>query len=999
MTAGNVPPQAFVAREAEMTRLGRLLAEAAAGRPSTAAVLGEPGVGKSRLLREFSASARASGALVLSGWCVALGVGEIPYAPLIDALRRLVRELGVTSVREQAGSAYADLEHLVADFHGEDGEPGVVRDSQLRVFGAVLRLLDLLGTDRPVVMVLEDLHWADPSTVDLVGYLARAQTDERVLLVFSYRSDLRPRHPLRTAVAELERAHRLERVELSRFTPEELRVFLGTVLGREVNHEVLGRFVEFSEGNAFFAEELVAAGLHSAGPGSDPARRLPVSLRDLVLARFELLSDDAREVMRFAATAGRQVSHRLLATVCELDDRRMGVALRECVDQQLLVTDPADDTYLFRHALLREAVHQELLPGERLRLHAAMAEALTTDVQLSYAEELTVAAELSYHWYEAGLPAQALPAAVRAGATALRLRAFREAERQYRRALELWPRLPDARNDLAVTRAQLLASAADAARWAGHVDHAVEFVRQALVHAETGHRGELLERLGSYLWEAGDSAASRRAYAEAGQLLAELRPSAVTARVLAGTAVADVRGGRYEEGLKLAGEAIEIARAVGARAEEGRALNTLGMALAALGETQPGIDALREAVRIADAADHLEDFYRAYGNLTLAVQGAGRLEESVSIAFEGLAHARRFGLEHARCGGVLANNASVALVQLGRWEQATAVIAEVLLERPVRESLYPRLTLAEIAVARGRFDEAGRLLAEVRAAGRDVDEPGFVGALYAFEAEQSIWRREYGAARAAVACGLRKLQGAEDRIALLRLYALGLRIEADEQVRLSAVRSRRGESDDLAVTVDDFARGARLAGRAGRSPLPDAPALLLQCEAERARFQGHADAARWTEVSRAWEALARPYPAAYARWREAEAAVASRERAAGAEAARAAHRATVELGAGPLRAEIEALARRARLDLAEPAPARPAVPADPFGLTRREREVLAHLVAGETNRRIARMLYITEKTASVHVSNILMKLGVTSRGEAAAVAHRLGIHEELTKEE
>jgi DNA-binding CsgD family transcriptional regulator/tetratricopeptide (TPR) repeat protein len=985
----------FVGREAESALLDRLLVSAAAGHPRAVAVLGEAGVGKSRLLSEFADRARTSGTRVLTGWCVPLGAGEIPYAPLIDALRRLVREVGAEWIRERAGSAYADLAHLVADFTAEDAEPAVERDSQLRVFGAVLRLLDLLGSDRAVVLVLEDLHWADSSTLDLVAYLARVQTDERTLLVCSYRSsDPEPHQALKLVMTELGQSHRIERLELAPFTPAELRKFLATALNSDVNRGLVGDFFVLSDGNAFFAEELVAAGTFRHAEGGD-AQVLPGSLRELVLARFELLGDDAHEVMRVAATAGRRVSHRLLATVCDLDERRLLAALRECVSRHVLVVDPANDTYFFRHALFREAVHQELLPGERLALHASMATALTSDTGLSYAEDLTVAAELSYHWFEARVFEKALPAAVLAGATALRVRAFPEAERQYGRALEVWPRLADTEVETPLTHDQLLAVAAEAARWAGHVDRAVELIERALAQAPSTRRGALRERLGSYLWEAGDSAGSKRAYAEAHRILSAEEPSAVVVRVLAGRAIADVRAGSYESGFRLAGAAVDMAQAIGAKAEEGRALNILGVAQTMLGRTTPGIEALREALRIAESTDHLEDLYRAYGNLVLALESACRLEESVSVALEGLAHARRFGLELARCGGVLANNASVALVLLGRWEEAAAIIAEVLLERPVRESLYPRLTLAEIAVARGEFDEAGRLLTAVREAGQDSAEPAFVGAWYVCEAERALWQHQYDVARSAVKVGLAELDRTEDIVVLLRMYALGMRVEADDWARVSALPGRSGREHALfASAVDDLCTRADALLKPGDSQvLPEAEALCLTLAAERTRFDGSATPARWAEAGRSWDALDRPHPAAYTRWREAEAAVLAHQTAVATRAARSAHRSAVRLGAEPLRREIEALARHARLDLADPlAPAaRPATPADPFGLTAREREVLRHLCAGHTNRRIAKTLYITEKTASVHVSRILMKLGVTNRTEAAAVAHRLNL--------
>jgi DNA-binding CsgD family transcriptional regulator len=247
----------------------------------------------------------------------------------------------------------------------------------------------------------------------------------------------------------------------------------------------------------------------------------------------------------------------------------------------------------------------------------------------------------------------------------------------------------------------------------------------------------------------------------------------------------------------------------------------------------------------------------------------------------------------------------------------------------------------------------------------------------------------------AVADGLGAITEAENVGVRLRLYALGLRVEVDDWLRLSSLPGgARSEFARLRSTVDKLSAGVDRVGQlGGRSFLPDAGALRLLCAAERARWDDLVTPAQWAQVGAAWESLDRPYPAAYALWREAEAAAGSKDRTRAISAARQAHRTVVRLGARPLRDEIEALARRARLDLAD-VPAHipePATPVDPFGLTQREREVLHHLCQGQSNRQIASALFVTDKTASVHVSNILMKLGVTSRGAAAAVAHRLGL--------
>ncbi|HKT03486.1 MAG TPA: AAA family ATPase [Rugosimonospora sp.] len=992
--SGYVARTAFVGRNDEIARLAGLLEQAARGVPATLLVRGEAGVGKSRLLSEFAHLVKNAGATVLQGSCIALGSGEVPYAPLIEALRGLHRSVGDDRVRDLAGTGFPELARLLVDFADPLPLPAL---AQARVFAAVLSLLGRLGEDHPVVLIIEDLHWADPSTLDLLAYLAHARTHDRLLLLGSYRTtDLAPRHPLRRLVAELDFARKVELLEVSRFGRRELKQFLGAATGSHVDHELVERTYELSDGNPFFVEELLASGVLARQAADGAPVTLPQSLRDVVLSRFELLSGDAREVMRVAATAGRQVSHGLLTAVCEIPERRMLDALRECVENQMLVADSADDTYVFRHALLREVVHQDLLPGERIRLHAAIAHALAADNQLSYAEQLSVAAELSYHWYEARAFPQSLEAAVRAGDAAARLLAFRDAGRQYDRVLAVWSRVDDAESVAGVSKIRLLASAANAARWAGRIERAVELARAAVSEIDSmrhpAQAGEMYERLGSYLWEAGDRGASEDAYGQAGRLLADAPPSATTARVLAVQARVQVFRGQFAEGLLLGRSALAMARAVGAAPESGRALNTIGLARAMLGEVDGGVQALRESIHIAATAGEMEDLFRAYGNLTFVLETAGRLEESVAVAREGLDRAQQTGLKHTRASSVLANNASAALVHLGRWDEATAMIQELLSDQAAAEGLFLRLTLAEIAVARGQFDTVDRILTDLGDGGA-VRQPQFLGSLHACAAESAIWRGQYDVANAAVAEGLRALGVAEHKIVRLRLCAVGLRNEAEEWLRRSALPdTAKPDLAPVRSAMDSLAAQAeRLADAANGPKLPEVDALLLLCRAEHHRIDPPAQAAGWAEVAAVWEALQRPYQTAYARWQQAEAAARCGPAKYAAVPARLAYQSAERLGAEPLRRNVLALAQRARLDLSEVAPdtPEPAAAEDPFKLTPRERQVLELICLGRSNRQIARELFIADKTAGVHVSNLLKKLQVRSRSEAAAVAHRL----------
>ncbi|HEY6707260.1 MAG TPA: AAA family ATPase [Actinomycetota bacterium] len=443
MTATLASPT-FVGRTEELARLAAAGDRAAGGTPTTVLVGGEAGVGKTRLVGEVVAGARAAGATVLAGGCVELGGEGVPFAPLIEALRGFVRDLDEPGLAWLLpGHARSELARLLpelAPVAGPGGtDPGSVGPAlsttpgpwseQGRLFELFLGLLERLGEERPAVLVVEDLHWADRSTRDLLAFLVRNLRHGRLLLLLTYRSDeLHRRHPLRPFLAELDRGRRVERLELARFGPAEVAAQLAGIQGAPVPAELAERIHARSGGNAFFVEELAAAATDG---------ELPPSLRDTLLARIELLAEPAQRVLGVAAAAGARVDHDLLAEVADLPEPDLLSALREAVSAQVLLVDAGDGTYGFRHALVKEAVYGELLPGERTRVHARFAGALAAR---DIAGDPGPAAELAWHWYAAHDLERALPAAVAAGLAAERAYAFAEAQRQFERALELWDR-------------------------------------------------------------------------------------------------------------------------------------------------------------------------------------------------------------------------------------------------------------------------------------------------------------------------------------------------------------------------------------------------------------------------------------------------------------------------------------------------------------------------------------------------------------------------------
>jgi hypothetical protein len=440
-------------------------------------------------------------------------------------------------------AAWAELARLLPGL-GESASGPAGQAAQARLFELLLGLLGRLSEQAPLLLVVEDLHWVDRSTRQLLAFLVRNLRRERVLVVVTYRSDDPGQPRLGPYLAELDRGGRVQRLELARLDRAATVAQLTDILGAAPAADLVEAVFVRSEGNPFFTEELLAA--VRAGSGA-----LPATTRDLLQGRVEGLPEQPRRVLRVAAVAGRQVSHRLLAAVAGLDDRQLDGALRQAVAHQLLVARPGQDGYQFRHALLREVVDGDLLPGERARIHARYAHALTQQPALATGAPAAAATELATHWDAAGKPARALPARVQAGLAAARARAFAEAARHYQRALQLWERVADPGRPAGLDRVELLARAAEAVALTGAAGDAVGLLQDALGRvdpvAEPVRAAVLLARLGEVRRVAGDEAGAVAALAQAERLLAGAPPSAEVARVLAACAYGLLLSLRSEE--------------------------------------------------------------------------------------------------------------------------------------------------------------------------------------------------------------------------------------------------------------------------------------------------------------------------------------------------------------------------------------------------------------------------------------------------------------------
>ena len=978
----------FVGRAAELDRLCRALEAARAGRSTTHLVAGEAGIGKTRLVSEFLGHAREAGAVALAGHCLQLGETGLPYAPFVAALRPLARMLSPERLDAVIGPGRAELAHLVPDLADRD-QPApdatpTTAAAQARLFEIVYGVLRRLAEDRPVVLVLEDMHWADASTRDLFRYLVRNAREERLMFVVTFRSDeMHRRHPLLSLLAELERLDAVGNFELSAFDAGELAEQVSAIMGSEPPLPLVETLHSRSGGNPFFAEELLAAG--------EAGLALPRSLRDTLEERLRRLGAEARHVIQVASVAGPRVDHRVLAEVIGMPEARLTAALREVVEHHLLLPTPPDEIpgYAFRHALVHEVVYEELLPNERTKLHAAYAGAFERDPAPAGA------ARVAHHWLRAHDLERALPAALAAARAAMAAFAFAEAQGFLERALELWPNVPDGALPIGVDRITVLEQAAEAAAQAGDARRSIDLVRAALEELEPAvdpmRSGILQHRLAWYLNESGDWQAGVTALERAAALVPMSPPTPERARVLADLAHSLMVRSRFGDALALGEAALATSRAVGARAAESRALNAVGLGLACRSDFERGIPILREGHALAvEIGDPLAIFLTSVG-LGWAFDESARHAEALELARVTRERMRDLGAE-PRFGGQLASKEARALFDLGRWNEAAEVIDRTMEAGTTHYAMRWLLSnRIRICTARGDLEAVTADLATYLALGERVlgPDPDLINVR---RAELAIVAGDPTVARGLVRDTLDGMAEPELDTDARVLLLLGLRAEAAQADAARAAGDAGRLADAIATADGLFDELVRHLARV-RDMTPSPVAVVLADEvlarALLGRVRGQEDSAAWEAAIDRRRGLGRPYELALVLADAAVAHLAERHRDEGAAVLSEAHAIAVELEASPLRQRIEALARRARIGIEGVDTADDT--ADRLGLTRREREVLALLADGRSNRQIGEQLYMAESTAGVHVSNILAKLGVTRRSEAAAMAHRMGL--------
>ena len=986
----------LVGRAAELDRLAGLLGLGGdgddAGAEASVLLSGDAGVGKTRLLTELRDRALDAGHRVLVGHCLDFGDSALPYLPFTEAFGRLAGEepalAGGLVAQRPAVARLMPARRLLGDEALQPAEPPEHLD-RAELFESVHAVLEHLARSAPLTVIVEDVHWADRSTREMLSFLFARRFSGPVALIASYRSDdLHRRHPLRASVAEWSRFPGVTRLDLQHLPDDAVRRLVHLLHPAPLPERDVRSIVERAEGNAFFTEELVAA---AGGPTP-----LPLELADLLLVRLDQLDDASRLAVRAAAVSGRRVSHTLLDKVVGADVSDLDAALRAAVEHNVLVP-VAGDSYAFRHALLAEAVYDDLLPGERARLHAAYVAALSSG------QVAGTAAELARHARAANDLPTAARAGMQAGDEALAVAAPDEAAQHFERALELVARpeiaggLREQGHDVEIIG--LVARTTKALTAAGHVLRAIKLAEDQLAalpaDAAPRDRARLLHLLAAGVVQADTSHDLSALTQEALRLLPDDDATSLGARLMALHARAAASLGRAEEATRWAERALDLADRLGLAEVHSDATTTLAWLDERSGDTARSRRNLQAAVTAARQAGVVSAELRGLLNLGNHHFEAGRLAEALAIYQEAAGRAaetRRPWAPYGLDSRVMA--AQVAYV-CGEWDLAGR-LADARGQNPP-EVVAAYLTAAGMGVAAGRGETAA------------LERMTGLRSAYTFEGLIAIMsgaaaidlHGDRGDVEAAVTAHdevtsvVQRMWGESDFQARIRLSALLL-----GQLATAASRASSAERPGLLARGNDLAATAARIGRqhlaSARGFGPEGLAWIARAEAEHARLRWLAGdpvaeeelVGVWRRATTAFETFGHVFETARSQARLAAVLRALGQAEEAATLVRCATDTSRRLGAEPLLSELRRLG-------GVPAP-RPADERrrDEEDLTAREHEVLALVAQGRSNRQIGEQLFISAKTVSVHVSNILAKLGAAGRTEAVAVARRRGLLDE-----
>jgi tetratricopeptide (TPR) repeat protein len=927
-------------------------------------VVGDAGVGKTRLVTEGMRRVAVDGVVTIWGGCLPMRE-TLPLLPVADALGEFYRVHGGDLLEAALATApkyvRTEVERLVPQLGSGAAGPSAGESGQRdRLFAAIAELLRGAARRRRLVLVVEDVHWADTATLDCLTFLTRASRDSVLTVVVTCRSDEAPLEPhVAEWLTHVRGIAGVAEVRLGPLTRDEMAEQVAGLAGSPVPVSVVDEMYARTEGNPFFTEQLVAAASPEGVLGFEVG--LPARLAELLVTRAARCGDTARTVLSALAVAARPLGEDVLGAVSGLDVEDVRGGLRELAAARLLADTDGRGAHRPRHALLAEAVTAELLPSERVVFHERVARALQA------LGDDTSAAEVAGHWAAAGRAAEELPARVRAAEAAERVFDYAEEVRHWQRAIELFACVPGPEQLAGVDLPHVCVRCLDALWAVGDIAGggvlADEAYRRFANHPDPAVAASVQLRTAMFRFE-GSATDARPLLNEALRLFELVPPSVDHAKAWFSYAMFFLAEGQWDARRAALTRGLEVAEAAGATGVAAGILLHLAHDACLRGQVAEGFAIIERARAQAEASGDGEALVEVAADESDILLKTGRFDRAAEAGLRGVLAGRECGRE----ADLAAANAAEAMLARGRTAEAAELIDPLTDAPPVNPDHYLVHGLrAEIDLLRGDVEAAAGRLQQIRSVGGRINNIDNAGEIGRRTAEVAVWTGRPADALIAVREVLARYQSTDWTIQCGWLLVVGMRACAEliEQGRArrdeTATRAAVAAAGDLAAWVD----------RTGGVPFIDhpyvatIPAARANWEAEHARLTGANDPAAWQAAADAWGALGCRHRAAYAWWRHAEARLLSGDpSAAVAETVRDA--AATAAGHVPLLAAIRALAERAHIPLttvpANGPPATVTPTPTPHGLTEREVLVLRLIVAGRSNRQIGAELFISPKT-------------------------------------